>query len=104
MHSAEPALIPGAGNYPSPFTMDKAPSHRAPRGGRAGCPASDSLGLAAPEQDFPLISVRGEQTRSGEIVPNPSWAGSCDGGWQGIQENRDALDKGRKWVGVSIET
>lgn len=79
--------------------MDKAPSHRAPRGARAGrrpSPATDSLGLAAPQQDFPLISARGEQTGSEELVPNPSWAGSCDGGWQGTQENRDAPDRGRR--------
>lgn len=45
MFSAETSLIPAAGNYPSAFTMGKAPSHMAPQGGRAGCwpfPASDS--------------------------------------------------------------
>lgn len=45
MRSGEAFLIPAAGNYPSAFTMDKAPSHMAPQGGRTGCqpsPARDS--------------------------------------------------------------
>lgn len=76
MHSAETSLIPAAGNYPSPFTMDKAPSHMAPRGIRAGCrpsPASDSLraslGQAAPEQAFPLIAALGSRHRAGSLSP-----------------------------------
>lgn len=44
MRSAEAFLIPAAGNYPSAFTMDKAPSHMAPQGGRAGCRPSPASG------------------------------------------------------------
>lgn len=70
MRSAETSLIPATGNYPSPFTMDKASSHMAPPGGRAGCwpsPASDSLGLAAPEQAVPLIADLGSRHGAGSL-------------------------------------
>lgn len=96
MHSAETALIPG-------LVITRVPSQwtRLLPTGLPGAPGLDAghprpLTLAAPEQDFPLISAREEQTGSKELVPNPSWAGSCDRGWQGTQENRDAPDRGRK--------
>lgn len=49
MLSAETFLIPAVGNYPSAFTMDKAPSHMAPQGGRAGCWPSPSQCLLSLE-------------------------------------------------------
>lgn len=69
MRSAETSLIPAAGNYPSPFTMDKAPSHTAPQGGRAGLwpsPACDSLGLAS-EQAVPLTASLGSRHGAGSL-------------------------------------
>lgn len=50
--------------------MDKAPSHMAPQGGRAGLrpsPASDSLGLAAPEQAVPLTASLGSRHGAGSL-------------------------------------
>lgn len=95
MRSGEAFLIPAAGNYPSAFTMDKAPSHMAPQGGRTGCqpsPARDSCHLSVLSSN----SCFGEQTWSGECVPNRSRAGRWDWAWQGMLEYRGALGKGRK--------
>lgn len=87
MFSAETFLIPVAGNYPSAFTMDKAPSHMAPQGGRGGCwpsPASDSCHWSVLSSN----GYFGEQTWSGECVPNHSRAGRCGWAWQGMLEYR----------------
>lgn len=97
--SAETFLIPVAGNYPSAFTMDKAPSHMAPQGGRGGCwpsPASDSCHWSVLSSN----DCFGEQTWIGECVPNHSRAGRCGWAWQRMLEYRSVLGRDRKWHSV----